>query len=197
MKQHGLLAIWLLAITASAVLLHAGCRPVAPVTPGDEDDTSTCQVEAGEPAVMRMQFVDGCLHESERVPMIVDVWYGPEGEDMGQVYPTLDPGEEEIAYRFDLVTCVLHNVHLQWIQAGIVVDMVWSLTVEPNPNYGGISTRVITPPGGCFEPANDDDATDPTAAFFACLCSMGDCDGSISGSVSACCIQSPDYAGCQ
>lgn len=148
MKNHGLLAIWIMAIVVATVFLHAGCRPsdvevVAPPPANDDDSTDDC----GEPITAQIQFTNGCIRDGEigaDTPMFVDLWFGLAGGDLEQVYPGFD-----MAYRFPLVSCETYQWHIQWIESGRVVDSVSSVYAEADPFSGGVVQKEIYPPDGC------------------------------------------------
>lgn len=147
MKNHGLMAIWIMAITVASVLLFSGCRPADPVVIGDEDDdTSTCQVESGVAYAEEIKFYDGCNTDPAPMHILPDAWYGVEGSDMVQVY-----ADFEGVYRYDLVSCEVYQWHLQWIVGGQVVDSIASVIAEPDPYGGGVKVVTLWPPEGCPE----------------------------------------------
>jgi hypothetical protein len=146
MKQHGLLAIWLLAITVSAVLLFSGCRPVPAVVNDDGQLPLTCTVEAGDPTPLRIGFDNVCSTDPAPPPMIPDLWCGPTDGALIQIYPGLDN-----KFQLDVLSCDDIQCHIQWIESGNIYDKFVRFLVEPSRFQGGEFVYQLYPDEGCPE----------------------------------------------
>lgn len=148
MKQHGLLAIWILAITASAVLLFPGCRPADQVSDGGDTPEvvyeEPCAVTAGVHGWAAKKFIDGCSTNPTPVPIIPEVWCGLAGEAPERVLPGFDS-----VFWVPTESCRQYECHLLWEVDGFPAELAVQWVAELDPFTSGEDVQTIFPPDGC------------------------------------------------